>query len=68
MKNRNQGTGIGKDIMVEAENCLRAVGCPKINLQLRSTNTTATEFYKKIGFKVDDVVSLAKNVRRNCRQ
>ena len=57
-----QRTGIGRAIMDEAENRLRAAGCPKINLQVRNTNTKVIEFYKKIGFKVDDVVSLGKRL------
>jgi ribosomal protein S18 acetylase RimI-like enzyme len=55
-------TGIGRRMMEEAEILLRAVGCPKINLQVRSTNTDVIEFYKKIGFKADDVISLGKRL------
>ena len=40
----------------------RAAGCPKINLQVRSSNTAVLEFYKRIGFKMDDVVSLGKRL------
>ena len=49
-------------MMEEAETRLRATGCPKINLQVRSTNTDAIEFYRKIGYKIDDVVSLGKRL------
>jgi ribosomal protein S18 acetylase RimI-like enzyme len=55
-------TGIGKRMVEEAEILLRAAGCPKINLQVRSTNTKVIEFYKKIGFKVDDVISFGKRL------
>jgi len=58
----HQGTGIGRFMMEEAEVRLRAAGCPKINLQVRSTNTEVIEFYEKIGYKVDDVVSLGKRL------
>ncbi len=54
--------GIGKRLMEEAEARLRAAGCPKINLQVRSTNSEVIEFYQRIGFKVDDVVSLGKRL------
>ena len=57
-----QRMGIGRRMMNEAEIRLRAVGCPKINLQVRSTNTDVIEFYKRIGYKVDDVVSLGKRL------
>ena len=59
---KQQRSGIGRRMMEEAERRLRAAGCPKINLQVRSTNTKVIEFYKKIGFKVDDVVSLGKRL------
>jgi ribosomal protein S18 acetylase RimI-like enzyme len=58
----HQGAGIGKRIMDEAESLLRASGCPKINLQVRSTNINVIEFYKKIGYKEDNVVSLGKRL------
>jgi ribosomal protein S18 acetylase RimI-like enzyme len=57
-----QLTGIGRRIMEEAEKSLRAMGCPKINLQVRSSNTAVIEFYKAIGFKPDDVVSFGKRL------
>ena len=58
----HQGRGIGKSMMDEAEDRLRAAGCSKINLQVRSTNTKVIGFYKNIGFKEDDVVSLGKRL------
>jgi ribosomal protein S18 acetylase RimI-like enzyme len=57
-----QCSGLGKRIMEEAEMILRKSGCPKINLQVRSTNVNVIEFYKKIGYKIDDVVSLGKRL------
>ena len=58
----HQGTGLGRRMMDDAEIRLRAAGCPKINLQVRSTNTEVIEFYKRIGYKVDNVVSLGKRL------
>ena len=58
----HQGSGIGRLIMDEAEKYLRNMGCPKINLQVRSANTSVIEFYKQIGYKIDDVVSLGKRL------
>lgn len=55
--------GHARQIMEEAERLLRAAGCPKINLQIRSTNTEVIEFYRTIGFRVDDVVSMGKRLR-----
>jgi ribosomal protein S18 acetylase RimI-like enzyme len=58
----HQRTGIGRIIMAQAEDRLRKMGCPKINLQVRRTNARAIEFYSKIGFKSDDVISLGKRL------
>src|SRR5437588_7447374 len=47
---RRQRSGLGRAIVAEAERLLRAAGCPKINLQVRTSNTGAIEFYKRLGF------------------
>ena len=57
-----QRQGHARQIMEEAEKLLREAGCPKINLQIRATNTEVIEFYKTIGFRVDDVVSMGKRL------
>ena len=59
---QHQHSGIGRRMMDEAEGRLRAVGCPKINLQVRSKNAGVIEFYERIGFKRDDVMSLGKRL------
>jgi ribosomal protein S18 acetylase RimI-like enzyme len=48
--------------MEDAEARLRALGCPKVNLQIRSSNTKVVEFYKRIGYSIDDVVSVGKRL------
>ena len=54
--------GWARQLMGEAETRLRTLGCPKINLQVRSSNRAALEFYSRIGYVVDDVVSLGKRL------
>lgn len=58
----HQRKGLGKQIMTEAENKLLALRCPKINLQVRNGNKTAIDFYNRIGYKKDDVVSFGKRL------
>lgn len=60
-----QRHGIGRALMDEAERLLRASGCPKINLQVRTANTAAIEFYRQIGFDQDDVVSFGKRLEHD---
>jgi ribosomal protein S18 acetylase RimI-like enzyme len=57
--------GLARAMMSEAETRLRAMGCPKINLQIRGDNREAIAFYERIGFKNDDVVSLGKRLERD---
>lgn len=60
-----QRRGVARQIMDEVERLLRQVGCPKINLQVRTANAQVIEFYKSIGFKVDDVISMGKRLETN---
>ena len=57
-----QRKGYAKAIMKRAEDILINAGCPKINLQVRATNQKVIEFYKSIGFKIDNVVSMGKRL------
>jgi len=54
--------GIGSALMRDAERRLRLLGCPKINLQVRSENSEVQAFYAALGFKNDEVVSLGKRL------
>ncbi len=54
--------GHARALMREAERLLAAAGCPKINLQIRSTNASVIEFYKSIGYGQDDVVSFGRRL------
>jgi ribosomal protein S18 acetylase RimI-like enzyme len=57
--------GIGRQLMNEAEQLLRARGCPKINLQVRTTNKEVLAFYRALGYAVDDVISLGKRLEQD---
>lgn len=57
--------GIGRALMTEVERLLRVAGCPKINLQVRSTNVAVIAFYRAIGFAVDDVVSMGRRLEQD---
>lgn len=54
--------GIGKSLVFHALEKLKALGCPKVNLQVRNTNSEVIAFYKKLGFKVDDVTGMGKRL------
>ncbi|UOQ88766.1 GNAT family acetyltransferase [Agromyces endophyticus] len=57
-----RGTGLGRALMAEAERLLVERGCPKLNLQVRSSNTDVIAFYERLGYAVDDAVSLGKRL------
>ena len=57
-----RSAGLGRAMMDEVEIRLRALGCPKINLQVRTSNPAAIAFYERLGFAVDDAVSLGKRL------
>jgi ribosomal protein S18 acetylase RimI-like enzyme len=54
--------GIGERLMAVAEQRVLAVGCPKINLQIRRTNLGAVEFYRSHGFVDDEVTSMGERL------
>ena len=58
----HQRQGLGHRMMQEIEKRLLEMGCPKINLQVREGNTSALEFYNRIGYKDDHAVSMGKRL------
>ena len=62
---KHQRKGLGRAIVAEAERLLRETGCPKINLQVRTSNVGVIEFYKRLGFALDDVVSMGKRLEHD---
>ena len=55
-------SGIGAALMDRVEQGLRERGCSKLNLQVRSGNTGAVRFYERLGFEVEDRVSMGKRL------
>ncbi|SIN71358.1 GNAT family acetyltransferase [Agromyces cerinus] len=57
-----RGERLGALLMAEAERLLAERGCPKLNLQVRSTNAGVIAFYRSLGYQADDVTSLGKRL------
>jgi ribosomal protein S18 acetylase RimI-like enzyme len=57
--------GLGRALMAEAERLLYGEGCPKINLQVRATNTAVIAFYQRLGYTDDEVVSFGRRLVRD---
>ena len=60
-----QGLGYAQHMMVNVESELRKIGCPKINLQIRSGNAKVMAFYQKLGFTDDRVLSMGKRLEED---
>jgi len=56
----HQRHGHARAIVTEMERVLRERGGRKINLQVRDTNQGVIEFYKRIGYSIDPVLSMGK--------
>ena len=52
--------GVGAALIHEAEKRLWALGCVKINLQVRGANQNVTAFYQDLGYVVEDRISMGK--------
>ncbi len=63
-----QRRGLARQVVTEAERLLRKSGCPKINLQIRTSNQAVIEFYHRLGYSVDDVVSMGKRLEHDNRK
>ena len=54
--------GIATKLMFELESRLRALGCGKLNLQVRAGNTQVLSLYEALGYAVEDRISLGKRL------
>ena len=56
--------GIGRELVETAVQELKCIGCIKVNLQVRSTNSQVVEFYESLGFTVEERISMGKLLGR----
>ena len=57
-----QNNGIGRLMMRHAEAKLAAVGCPKVNLLVRTDNRDVLKFYKQLGYGEDAVTAISRRL------
>jgi ribosomal protein S18 acetylase RimI-like enzyme len=62
VKPDHQRKGYGQAMMQAVEILIRAKGCPKINLQVRTSNESVIQFYASLGYGNDNVVGLGKRL------
>jgi len=51
-------TGIGTRLVTTAIESLKTLGCIKVNLQIRATNTEVAAFYESLEFTTEDRLSM----------
>ncbi len=54
--------GLGRQLMETAEAALKRLGCPKVNLQVRSGNAAVISFYEELGYRVEERVGMGKRL------
>ena len=57
--------GFGRELMRRVEQDLAALGCPKLNMQIRSANVEVLGFYRGLGYEQDDTISIGKRLIRD---
>ena len=55
-----QKRGVGTALVREAEARLWTLGCGKINLQINSSNEAVAGFYRRLGYALEERISMAK--------
>jgi ribosomal protein S18 acetylase RimI-like enzyme len=56
-----QRRGVGTVLMRHIERELAERGCPKVSLQVLVSNVGTVEFYKKLGYAVEERVSMGNS-------
>ena len=54
--------GVGSVLMDEIEKALMALGCLKVNLQVVPSNSGVVQFYERLGFSIEDRISMGKRL------
>jgi ribosomal protein S18 acetylase RimI-like enzyme len=54
--------GFASRLMRAAEAGLRELGCPKVNLQVRATNSQVVAFYRSLGYMIEERISMGRRL------
>lgn len=57
-----RSSGLGSKLIGEAERRLEALGCVKINLQVRADNAAVVAFYQSLGYDIEERISMGKRL------
>ena len=54
--------GVGRALLQALERLLGKRGCLKVNLQVRASNAGVVDFYRRLGYTVEERVSMGKRL------
>ena len=57
-----QRHGLGTQLVRTAEAALQALGCSKVNLQVRDTNHAVASFYARLGYAEEPRISMGRRL------
>lgn len=60
-----QRRGHARAMLAEVEVRLRALGCPKLNLQVRTDNAGAGAFYQRLGYTPEERLDFGKRLEHD---
>ncbi|NQY93305.1 MAG: GNAT family acetyltransferase [Campylobacteraceae bacterium] len=52
--------GVGRKLVSYTIDELKKLGCTKVNLHIRPTNTEVAQFYRSLGFEVEERICMSK--------
>ena len=58
----HQRRGVGSALLHRVEEALIQRGCPKVNLQVRTSNAEVIAFYRQLGYAVEERVTMGKRL------
>lgn len=56
----HQGRGLGRRLLAEVEDRLRAKGCRKVNLLVEPDNSAVAGFYERLGYRRDPLIFMER--------
>jgi len=54
--------GIGSALMRHAETAMAELGCPKVNIMVRTSNADVLPFYERLGYEGQDIITVGKRL------
>jgi hypothetical protein len=60
---QHRRSGAGSQMVINAMQELKKLGCIKVNIQIRSANSVVSAFYQSLGFTTEDRLSLGAFIK-----